>query len=663
MLGNQDLKSRYSTAARDIYTAGAKRFDTDRARTFIKEEYQINVRLKDLNNQTKQDIVGALKTALDPHSHGSFWYRAKFHTDELSAISEVIYDRNCSERDFRISQDSDFIISIGLDPSDIRLKTLALREKKQVMEGLMSVLKAEAKTNVLLYHFLEPRLHLDIDQHAELRNHIRNQVPQLKQIGIPSRSPEDIERRLDQDIASLLSPAASKQARDIGSFLQQAQSRLPRPFQSIENAEKLKLMASTVLALPTQIKEGLVSKIISLMTVENTERFMQTAQAIIQGCQTAYDRASLDFPEGIRSIEMTGSDLHKGHSVHIVTTTNGQKWVYKPRSIEVDQLICGREGIFAMINIMGSAQDISLPTMTFHSKRDTHGDYGYAAFIDNNPDKIIMNEAQANRYFKQLGQLAIACLALGIADLHHENIMAGASFNAEGAIGTKPFVIDGEAAFLPHKIKATRISAIEFSLYRQSGWALSNNGILSGPDFGKLHQIFEEHSRLDVPDSIHHSDTYFHSFSDGVASMKDLLSKPQTIRTISHMLKQNLSKLHHIRLIPIATSDFSRARANLPLNTDARITALMKEIQTKLGEKGIILTQPQENTVSYIRNTLLGDLNTGNIPIMHFDAEFNTITYNGTIIGEYKHGDVPSLVEEKALHIAHADISSLLENL
>lgn len=670
MIGG-NFKSRYSTAARDIYTVGASKFNADKAANYINNTYHTHISISsELNSQSREEILRRLQNTLTAYREPLLccFSTQRFSSTEVQTITRETYPLSLSDQAFHIDQDTElFLQSIGLNPQDMRLTALTGLEKRQVMEGLMTVLQAEANHNQALHDFVLPRLHLDIDEDPQLRSQIQDSVPQLRQLGKPPQSPDDIEGRLAQDIQVLLSVEDrlhySAGAKQIGTFLQGVSSLLPESFKDAENIEKLKFMAGTVLDDMTLLRNGLLSETIGSMTEENAKRFIDTAQNIIQGCHLASARIAGDFPQGVLSVKMTGSDLHHGQSVHIITTQDGEKWVYKPRNIQTDQLVCGQNSLFSMINLLGSSQDISLPTMTFHSQSDAQGEYGYVSFIDNSPDKIIMNEAQANRYFKQLGQLALTCLVLGIADLHHENIMAGASFNAESVMDTRPFLIDAEAAFLPHKIIAPKLSHIELSLYRQSGWTLANNGILSGHDFKELKQMFEKKISLVIPDSIHHSNTYFHCFSEGVSTMKEFLTQPMITSALSQKLQQNLHQLNHIRLIPLATKAFSVVRSNLPAQKETSITKLVRELDKKLTEKGIKLTKPKERTLQFLHNELENDLNNGNIPIMHFDAEFNTITYNGGLIGEYAHGDISQLVTNKAQSMAHADLSTLLKGL
>ena len=367
---------------------------------------------------------------------------------------------------------------------------------------------------------------------------------------------------------------------------------------------------------------------------------------LVAGCILANQRITTDFPDAT-SIRMTGSDMHAGQSVHIVTipTAEGgeEKWVYKPRNLEVDKAVCGPEGMFSRINELSDGT-VQLPLMAFRDPvavADLHT-YGYTQFVSNTPSSIIMNETEANTYYRQLGQLVVACMTLGIADIHQDNIMAGITVGTD----KKPYIIDAEVSFLPQKIASDGANNIEFAKVRTFGEKLTNNAVISGEDLKHLQ------SGPEVLSESPHLQAYLHSFEDGALALKNVLGTPGVIDTLTARLNtlRDAHALSHTRLVPLATSEFETARPSIPANPLA-LNSLCEQLEQSFNHSHIDIPYA---SWGHIRAGLIEDLQTGNIPIMHFDAEHNAIMYRGQQIGSYEpgHHDISQLVSDKAHRIA-----------
>ena len=122
-------------------------------------------------------------------------------------------------------------------------------------------------------------------------------------------------------------------------------------------------------------------------------------------------------------------DTHRGgRSVALLTFASGQKLVYKPRSLMIDQ---GFQDVLRWANSRG----LPLPFRTMRLL--DRGDYGWAEFVETTPCD---SADQARRfYFRQGANLALL-YALHGSDIHHENVLAA---------GEHPVLVDLETLFAP----------------------------------------------------------------------------------------------------------------------------------------------------------------------------------------------------------------------
>lgn len=116
------------------------------------------------------------------------------------------------------------------------------------------------------------------------------------------------------------------------------------------------------------------------------------------------------------SISDMASDLHcGGQCVLKIETDLGQKFLYKPRSVQTEKvLIKLLNYVYGGIHLEGYSYGCVL--------RDT---YGWTAFVEacdcTEPDQV-------KRYFKRLGAAVGVCYVLGTGDLHYENLIAHGEF-------------------------------------------------------------------------------------------------------------------------------------------------------------------------------------------------------------------------------------------
>lgn len=145
---------------------------------------------------------------------------------------------------------------------------------------------------------------------------------------------------------------------------------------------------------------------------------------------------------GLTALVLTNSDPHKGgQRVALLSLSNGEKLVYKPRDVRIDEAITGSDlvggrrsllaeaGAAAMLYKfmpcreapppapLDGAAPPAVPAVPLH--------YGYVQFLPHGTarDHLIEGDAAAREYHTMLGRGTAALMMAGATDIHHENIM------------------------------------------------------------------------------------------------------------------------------------------------------------------------------------------------------------------------------------------------
>jgi hypothetical protein len=647
-LGGPRFKSEFISGAREVYSKATSRPNMPALQAYVDDLFGRSVPLTLTPESTKQEVVDTLRDLLQREREPSccIGTKAAFTQTQIDTLPPAAYDAHLT-RDagpFNVAQDAAFMASLGLHIDDARLTALT-GDDTMVLKGLMDVLHQEARVgNTQVQGYMADKYPLNADD-VVLRSQIVGLVPSLK-------SPVPAGLSIESEIGALRSATGEHAA--LATRLADCLEGLMRPdrdpplallFRTEENIQTIKKMAASVLAMPVVFKEvckGNISDadIVADLTLHNVDRFVGIVDQLVRGCELADRRIAHDFP-GARLITMTGSDMHEGQSVHILTDGEGVKHVYKPRNIGVDMAVCGDGGMFAALN--GLCPDVlKLPIMAFDPHRDDSGEYGYTQFVDNSAQSIVMNETEANNFYRQLGQLVVACMSLGVADIHQDNIMAGIAVGAD----KKPYIIDAEVAFLPHKIMTEDAASLEFTKDRHISSAISNNAIISGEDIRHLR------SHIPLQSGSVHAQAYSHSFQQGALEMQSALGLADAPAAILGKLEELKPSLHHIRFVPLATSEFEGARTALtPENSGVVSAGLLAALRESFGSSGIEMIG---ETVPHIGERLIRDLGTGNIPIMHYNAARNEVLYHNVVIGRYdgERENITPLVGGKVAAIA-----------
>jgi type 2 lantibiotic biosynthesis protein LanM len=155
------------------------------------------------------------------------------------------------------------------------------------------------------------------------------------------------------------------------------------------------------------------------------QRLVTDYDTIVSGLMSKQEQA----PGRVVEVRFGEGDAHRGgRTVAIVTFENGQKVVYKPRALHID------EHFQQLLQWLNSKTDLDLKGMALHST-DTHG---WVEFVEH---LSCESEAEVLHFYHQMGAYIAILYALEATDFHYENIVAH---------GKYPQLIDLESFFHPY---------------------------------------------------------------------------------------------------------------------------------------------------------------------------------------------------------------------
>lgn len=176
------------------------------------------------------------------------------------------------------------------------------------------------------------------------------------------------------------------------------------------------------------------------------------------------DRLCRDWPElkrtllagsratAVTAIKAGAGDFHQGgKSVGIIELDQGEKVVYKPRSVAVEQHF---QELLAWVNEQEGTLGLRLTRML------TRPNYGWVEFIKQKP---CSTHVEIRRYYERTGGLLALLWALQGTDFHHENLRAD---------GEHPVLIDLECLFHPRLHGTTSLAPIQIAAFARSSSVL-----------------------------------------------------------------------------------------------------------------------------------------------------------------------------------------------
>lgn len=180
-----------------------------------------------------------------------------------------------------------------------------------------------------------------------------------------------------------------------------------------------------------------------------TAAFKKTVQLIQKHRLKIEEEFNIPSTSRIVSLDSGGDTHNNGSSVSIITFEQGEKLVYKPRSVS------GELGYTHLIQEMNK---FIFPKMSALTVVD-FGEYGFTSFVENNDEKMDMFQA---------GRLACLMFLLNATDMHYSNILW-----TNGG----PLPIDLETLFHPARIR-TGIPESEKSAYHALEKSVYGTGVL-----------------------------------------------------------------------------------------------------------------------------------------------------------------------------------------
>ena len=140
--------------------------------------------------------------------------------------------------------------------------------------------------------------------------------------------------------------------------------------------------------------------------------------------------SSEDIVKMIAGLQLDLSDPHEqGQSVTIIEFNNGEKVVYKPKSVMAEHSF----GVFVEWFNERVELELKLKYLPVIDK----GCYGWAKYIEYKPCD---NDDEINRFYTRIGMSSALLYVLRGMDYHHENLIANGEF---------PVFIDHEMLFYP----------------------------------------------------------------------------------------------------------------------------------------------------------------------------------------------------------------------
>ena len=351
------------------------------------------------------------------------------------------------------------------------------------------------------------------------------------------------------------------------------------------------------------------------------ESFVKRMQLITDYIESIYTMFNGDY-----WIQSTGSDLHnKGkHALFLINKEiKVPQFVYKPHDLSADNVVVGKEGIFNSINNLFKKEEALKDTIISDEN----------AFATMNIDvkhhieefiikKESMTQREAEKYFFRAGMLKVVTDAMAVIDLHRDNIMP---IDMNGVIA--PLIIDAEVDFFEYALN----SGLENdALVPHEGHSTNASFIIAGG--GKNGEDIESGKAFDekIPksDTEYSNSIYRQNYIEGYNFMLNRMKI--NIAYLKQLYNTQLDKVGKVRILPLATRDFSKyldASYQVP-DKDTFASQLATEIKIKLTTADEFQSKP----------FIFRDLSIGLMPYLDMDkltSAIKTTFNNGTIIAMY----------------------------
>lgn len=342
------------------------------------------------------------------------------------------------------------------------------------------------------------------------------------------------------------------------------------------------------------------------------ESFVKRMQLITNYVESIYTMFNGDY-----WIQSTGSDLHNEgkHALFLINKeTKVPQFVYKPHDLSADNAVVGKEGMLAELNRIIDTTGSKIDGELAFSTMDINVEQHIEEFVTK---KEKMTQDEAKKYFYRAGMLKIITDAMAVIDLHRDNIMPVIN---HGAIA--PLIIDAEVDFFEYATSGLENDALVSHKGRNTNASfIIEGGGENGEDL-ESGKAFED--KLPGPNNEYSNSIYRQIYIQGYNFMLNQMKT--NIARLKQLYNTQLDKVEKVRILPLATKDFSKfldGSYETP-NKDIFASQLATVIQTQLtaASKPFIF-----------RNASMGLM-----PHLYMDkltSAIKTTFSNGTIIAMY----------------------------
>ncbi|WP_099302668.1 type 2 lanthipeptide synthetase LanM family protein [Bacillus sp. Marseille-P3800] len=173
--------------------------------------------------------------------------------------------------------------------------------------------------------------------------------------------------------------------------------------------------------------------VLSRLLCEETTTFIEGTSLLLSRLQQDQSLLFTHFSIeeiGVKSIEYLGDPHKDGERAALILFNSGQKLMYKPRSLAIDQQF---QSVLTWFNEHMTAPLLQLKAVTTVDCEK----YGWQQYIKY---ESCLSQADLHHFYTRAGSLLSLIYALNGTDFHYENVLAA---------GAHPYLIDLEGLFSP----------------------------------------------------------------------------------------------------------------------------------------------------------------------------------------------------------------------
>lgn len=361
--------------------------------------------------------------------------------------------------------------------------------------------------------------------------------------------------------------------------------------EQIQNYILLTCRARPVLPAPEQMAMLYASAIMDISYNLYADYDKPSINALVfrrfcNAAQFLTEDAAADLPG--YALFPTGSDPHLHGRQVLFADKDGERNVYKPRSMKTDALLTGEEGFFAYLGrVLG--EDFSLPLMEISESPS----FGMENYVTKQSD---FTAQDAGTYYRKMGVLAYAAKLAGATDLHQDNLMPTAN---------GPVIIDAECAFLIPVIASECLDATLI----HSALCQRTNALMD--DASSFFTIEGKDSTL-----LTVAAPFYDDFWQGFSAASDYC-----MANLDEVIEEMASRIEIgplIRYVPVGTDLLAAALVNYRMAEDP--SEVTKEFSSKIREAATRDFSIQNLDLDILEAGLSDSFSQGDIPLLQLQV-------------------------------------------